>query len=97
MVNILYVVKEGLLNSPVLYLSRFINQSDCYRLLQQVRETREWEPYLLYRLGGIETTSRKTPSKYLEDLVGTRLLEKHKVGKENFYLNTSLFRLLQET
>lgn len=46
----------------ILYLSRFINQTkgESYHLLQRVRNTPEWEPWLLYRIGGIETTSRQT-------------------------------------
>ena len=39
-VNILYLVQQGLLKIPVLYLSRYINQnkSDYYRLLQAVAD-----------------------------------------------------------
>lgn len=38
-INMLYLVKEGMLNLPILYLSRYINQNkgDYYRLLQKVR------------------------------------------------------------
>lgn len=39
------------------------------------------------------SVQRKTASKYLEMIVGTRLLEKVKVGRENFYINTKLFNL----
>ncbi len=35
----------------------------------------------------------KTKSKYLEMIVKTGLLEKVKVGRENFYINTKLFKL----
>jgi Fic family protein len=151
--NILYLVKEGLLASPILHLSRFIDQTkeDYYRLLQDVRDTGNWEPWLLYMLDGIERTSRrttgiihgirslmrefeermksgcpkiysydllgnlfrhpytkidylvrdlavtrKTASKYLDELVGIGLLEKRKIGKDNFYLNEALFRLLRD-
>ena len=37
---------------------------------------------------------RNTAGRYLEDLVDIEILEKHKVGKENFYLNKKLFDLL---
>lgn len=37
---------------------------------------------------------RNTASKYLEDLVEIGLLSKHRVGKENLYLNPKLFNLL---
>lgn len=61
-INILYLVKQGLLNTPVLYLSRYINQSksEYYRLLQHTRETHAWEPWILYILDGIEKTSNQT-------------------------------------
>ncbi len=60
--NILYLVAKGLLDLPVLYLSRFIisNKSDYYTHLQQVRDSGEWEPWLLYMLEGIIQTSQMT-------------------------------------
>lgn len=61
-INILYLVKHGLLDTPVLYLSRYINQnkSEYYRLLQAVRDQQAWEEWVLYMLDGIEQTSRQT-------------------------------------
>lgn len=61
-INILYFVKEGLLNIPILYLSRFINQNknDYYKLLQLVRTTNDWQSWILYILDGIEKTSNQT-------------------------------------
>ncbi|MFN6067463.1 MAG: Fic family protein, partial [Pseudanabaena sp.] len=61
-INILYLVKQDLLGSPVLYLSRYINQykTDYYRLLQEVRTEGNWEDWLLFMLEGIEQTSRQT-------------------------------------
>lgn len=60
--NVLYLVLKGLLDIPVLYLSRYIiqNKGDYYRLLQQVRETDSWEEWVLFMLTGIEQTSRQT-------------------------------------
>ena len=61
-INILYLVKYGLLDSPVLYLSRYINQNkgEYYRLLQAVRDHQEWEKWILFMLEGVEQTSRQT-------------------------------------
>ena len=61
-INILYLVAKGLLDIPVLYLSRHIirNKEDYYRLLQSTRDTGEWEPWILYMLEGIELTARQT-------------------------------------
>ena len=60
--NILYLVLEGLLEIPVLYLSRYIvrHKSAYYRLLQGVRERGEWEAWVLYMLDGVEQTSKRT-------------------------------------
>ncbi len=150
-INILYLVQKGLLDLPVLYLSRYIIQhkNDYYRLLQQVRETGKWEEWILYMLSGIEQTaiesikligniknlmqyykqtirtelpkiysqdllnnlfkypytkieflekdlniSKRTATRYLESLIKNSLLQKQKVGRDNFYLNKKLFALL---
>lgn len=60
--NILYLVLKELLDIPVLYLSRFItqNKADYYHQLQAVRDTGNWEPWLLYLLTGIEQTARES-------------------------------------
>jgi Fic family protein len=150
-INILYLVKCGLLDSPILYLSRYINhqKTDYYKLLQAVRMDNNWEKFILYMLDGVEQTSRqttylvrniknlmqeqkhkirtelpkiysqdllnnlfrhpytkieflreeinverRTAAKYLDSLVNIGLLEKHKMKKDNFYLNHALFNLL---
>ncbi len=60
--NILYLVKEGLLDLPILYLSRYINQHKAtyYDLLQHVRQDNTWEEWVLYILEGVEQTSIQT-------------------------------------
>ncbi len=57
--SVLYLTKMNLLDSPILYLSREINRtkSDYYRLLQHVRDTGEWEDWLIYILQAVEITS----------------------------------------
>jgi Fic family protein len=61
-INILYLVKEGLLDIPVLYLSHFIIQHKqaYYHYLQSVRETGNWEAWVLYILKGVEETAYQT-------------------------------------
>lgn len=60
--NILYLVLQNLLSIPVLYLSRYIiqNKPSYYRLLQHVRETGQWEEWILYMLDAVEKTSQDT-------------------------------------
>ena len=70
--NLLHLVMHGLLDLPVLYLSRHIvrNKADYYRGLQSVRETGEWEPWVLYLLRAVETTAQET----LTQVTGIRSL-----------------------
>jgi Fic family protein len=149
-INILYLVLNGLLDFPVLYLSRYIilNKATYYKLLQEVRVNEVWEDWILYMLEGVKQTaqetiilvgeirklmdsykrdmkqklpkiyskdllenlfkhpytkidslqqdlvvSRPTTIKYLSALVAEGFLEKHKIGRETYYLNSSLFQL----
>ncbi|WP_200837064.1 Fic family protein [Dyadobacter sp. 3J3] len=61
-INILYLVKQDLLNLPILYLSRYINlnKKSYYELLQEVRDSGNWENWILFILEGIESISRQT-------------------------------------
>jgi len=62
-INVLYLVKEKLIGTPVLYLSRYINQhkGEYYRLLQGVRDQNvSWEEWVLFILEGIRQTSYQT-------------------------------------
>ena len=60
--NVLYLVREGLLDIPVLYLSSHIvrTKADYYRLLQTVREQDCWEEWVLYMLEAVEQTATQT-------------------------------------
>ncbi len=61
-INVLYLVLKELLDSPILYLSKYIirNKSAYYRLLQEIRVNDNWEEWILYILDGIEQTSDET-------------------------------------
>ncbi|MBP9225685.1 MAG: Fic family protein, partial [Verrucomicrobiales bacterium] len=71
--NILMLVREGLLEIPILYLSRYINQTrqDYYRLLRVAREEDRWEDWCVYILNGISRTARSEIEliKQLRDLM----------------------------
>ncbi len=66
-INILYLVTSGLLELPILYLSRYIthNKVEYYRLIQAIRDkntdnAKEWEEWVLFILKGIEETAIET-------------------------------------
>ncbi len=148
--NVLYLVKAGLLDVPVLYLSSHIvrTKADYYRLLQTVRDNDTWEEWVLYVLDGVEQTagqtiatirdiktalfdykhriraefkfysqdlinnlfmhpytkiefvqrdlnvSRLTATKYMDALVESGFVKKHKVGRSNYYMNIALNDIL---
>ncbi len=63
--NILFLVEHGLLDSPILYLSRYIiqNKAAYYRLLQQVTRDQAWAPWIDFILDGVEETCTWTTDK----------------------------------
>lgn len=58
-INILYLISRGLLDLPVLYISKFVidHKNDYYRLLREVTEKYLWEPWVLYMLDAVENTA----------------------------------------
>ena len=62
--NVLYLTHTGLLNAPILYLSRAINRTrpDYYRLLQAVRNRDAWEEWVVYMLNAVAETAASTLS-----------------------------------
>ena len=62
---VLYLVQSGLLDSPVLYLSRYVNRNtgDYYRLLQAVRDsapnTEAWQAWVKFMLQGVAETAQR--------------------------------------
>ena len=150
-INIIYLVKEDLLDYPVLYLSRYINhnKNKYYNLLQKVRDDNSWEEWIIFILKAVTKTAqdsielinniknlqqeykitireklpkiysqdllnnifkhpytkiaflmedikvtRITASNYLQQLVEQNILQKHKLGKENYYINYKLADIL---
>ena len=63
--NILFLVEHGLLDSPILYLSRYIiqNKADYYRLLKNVTYEGDWASWIGFILDGVEETCTWTTDK----------------------------------
>lgn len=62
---VLYLVQTGLLDTPILYLSRYINEhkNDYYRLLQAVRDekpnTAAWQEWVVFMLSAVADTAQR--------------------------------------
>jgi Fic family protein len=93
--NVLYLVKEGLLDTPVLHLSNHIvrTKADYYRLLQSVRAEDHWEDWVLYMLQAVETTARQTIGT-VQAIKVALMDDKHRVGRSNDDVNAALNDIL---
>ena len=88
-INILYLVITGLLDLPILYLSRYIthNKGEYYRLIQAIRDKitdnpAEWEAWILFMLKGVEVTAEDTIS--LVKNIGRLMAEYKNVIRPDF-------------
>lgn len=65
-INLLYLISQDLLDLPVLYLSRYINNTkeDYYKLLKNIQDSNNsqvsWIEWILYIAKGIDTTAKET-------------------------------------
>jgi Fic family protein len=66
--NIHYLTKKGLLDVPILFLSRYIidHKEDYYTCLMGVSQRGNWKDWLLYMLRAVESTSNMTYDKINE-------------------------------
>jgi len=96
--NVLYLTRAGLLEIPILYLSRHITRTkaDYYRLLQSVRTDGAWEEWVLYMLEAVASTAQTTLA-LVEGIRGQMASAKKRMRSElpNLYsqdLLNNLFR-----
>ena len=68
LINILFLVAQGLLDLPVLYMSKYIidRKPEYYRRLLNVTERARWEEWVLYMLDAIEDTAGLTRRRILD-------------------------------
>ncbi|MBD3886456.1 Fic family protein [Phormidium tenue FACHB-886] len=63
--NLLFLIDQGLLDTPVLYLSRYVirRKADYYQYLQNVTTQGAWENWVFFMLDAIQDTARWTTEK----------------------------------
>lgn len=61
-INELFLVMKGLLDSPILYLSKYIlsTKNEYYNLLNGIQSHGNWEDWILYISKGIQVTSENS-------------------------------------
>jgi Fic family protein len=81
--NLLMLQREGLLDLPVLYLSRYITstKNQYYQLLQSTRENRNWVDWCIYMVEGVAITA-KSEIKLVKNLRELMQTTKHRLRKD---------------
>ena len=94
-INILFLVKEGLLDTPILYLSRYINQNkpDYYHLLQAARDSAKLEEWLIFVLRGVSLTAQHT-TRLVERIRDLFHQHKHHIREEHKFYSQDLINNL---
>jgi Fic family protein len=94
--NLIYLVKSGLLNQPVLYLSKYIiiNKSDCYCNPEAVTRLGSWKNRILFMLDAVKNTSALTNNlinDILEPMDSTLKYVKSKIRWYTKEVNEAIF------
>jgi len=93
--NVLSLIQSGLLEIPVVYLSRYFIQDklEYYRRLRAVTEEGDWEGWLLYMLQGIEETARWTTGRI--ELIRALMDETEDVARQRLPRTADSHRLTE--
>jgi len=81
--NILYLVKNNLLEIPILYLSKYIidHKAKYYTGLRSITEKNDWKEWILYILDGVEQTALYTQNK-IDAIIELQAKTDHTIKKE---------------
>ncbi len=92
--NILYLIKEGLLDMPILYLSHYIivYKSVYYKLLNNVTLDDEWADWVLYMIKAVEETAKYTLNQ-IEEILRLKNETEQKVKE---VLQSNIYKELTE-
>ena len=95
--NVLFLLEFGLLQEPVLYLSKFINENkaEYYRRLLAVTERQEWEAWVLFMLEAVQKTSQQS-LEMVEAIQAVREEFREQMRETSAGVNADLLDLLFE-
>jgi Fic family protein len=82
-INLLYLVNQGLLSLPVIYLSKYIieNKEEYYFRLSAVTQRGDWKKWILFMLEAVKQTSSFT-NRLIDDIV-SQMASTHVYAKNN--------------
>lgn len=86
--NLLYLVKKGLLNQPILYLSKYIivHKDEYYQHLAGVTQAGKWKAWVLYMLDAVEQTAQLTNQLIISILNQMESTLEHGKGTIKWYI-----------
>jgi len=85
---VLYLVKQKILNYPIIFISGYINQNrnEYYRLLQEVTTNKNWCPFIEYMLKGFYLQAKSTKDQFVKFmLLFLRYKKEIKTKCPNYY------------
>lgn len=93
--NILYLVSTGLLDHPMLFLSKYItdHKREYYIKLREVTEKGKWEEWILYMLQGVEETSLYMKNK-ISEILELMIKTKHNIRDNTKFYKKELLEIL---
>jgi Fic family protein len=96
-INILYLIQQGLIDLPVLYLSKYIieNKNNYYRSLREVTETGNWYQWIMYILVGVEKMAIYTKEK-IDRIYQLKLAMGEKLRSESSFFTMELLEVIFE-
>jgi Fic family protein len=82
-INLLYLVSQGLLSQPILYLSKYIieNKGDYYFRLGAVTQRGDWKHWLLFMMKAVQHTAALT-NRLIDEII-LQMASTLEYGKEN--------------
>ena len=96
-INVLYLIQQGLLDLPILYLSSYIiqNKSTYYSLFQTVWTSNDWEEWIVYFLEGVAQTAISTVATVRAIRQSMRTVKQEWRSRYKFYSQDLLNTLYQ--
>ncbi|MEX1003585.1 MAG: Fic/DOC family N-terminal domain-containing protein [Crocinitomicaceae bacterium] len=94
--NIHYLTFKGLLDFPILFLSRYIldNKDDYYSGLQEVSQRGSWKNWILFMLRAVEYTSNITYTKINEIVSAKEAISDHVKNEGKFLRSDDLVEFI---
>ena len=95
--NILMMMNDGVLSSPILYLSRYViaHKDEYYRLLLEVTREGAWEAWVLFMLAAVESTATTTLAK-IDAIQALQRVVREEVRQSSAGANSDLLDVLFE-